>query len=85
MVKYPFLIAGFSERQAPLEVLEITSEMDEYLMQRVGHTLNELLVLGEKPNYDFKVAMPPRTEKITKEVCALANLPGGGIRSSSRS
>jgi predicted HTH transcriptional regulator len=48
-------------------------------MQRVGYTLSEMLVLGEKPNYDFKVAMPPRTEKITKEVCAMTNLPGGGV------
>lgn len=79
LVKYPFLIVGFSEHQTPLDVREITSELDEHLMQRVGYTLSEMLVLGEKPNYDFKVAMPPRTEKITKEVCAMTNLSGGGV------
>ena len=79
LIKYPFLIVGFSEHQSPLKVVEITSELDEHLMQRVGYTLSEMLVLGEKPNYDFKVAMPPHTERITKEVCALANLQGGGV------
>jgi hypothetical protein len=79
LIKYPFLIVGFSEDKTPLDVCEITSELDELLMQRIGYTLSEILILGEKPSYDFKVAMPPRTEKITKEVCAMANLPGGGV------
>lgn len=78
LVKYPFLIVGFSEHKTPLEVVEITTELDEHLMQHVGYTLSEMLVLGEKPTYDFKVAMPPRAEKITKEVSAMANLHGGG-------
>lgn len=79
LIKYPFLIVGFSEQQTPVEVREITSELDEHLMERVGYTLSEMLILGEKPNYDFKVAMPPHTERITKEVCAMTNLSGGGV------
>ena len=79
LIKYPFLIVGFSEHETPLDIREITSELDEHLMQHVGYTLSEMLVLGEKPNYDFKVAMPPHTEKISKEVCAMANLPDGGV------
>jgi len=79
LIKYPFLIVGFSEHKTPLDVREVTSELDELLMHRVGFTLSEMLILGEKPSYDFKVAMPPRTEKITKEVCAMANLQGGGV------
>jgi hypothetical protein len=79
LIKYPFLIVGFSEHKTPLDVREITSELDELLMRRVGYTLSEMLLLGEKPNYDFKVAMPEHTEKITKEVCAMANLQGGGV------
>lgn len=78
LIKYPFLIVGFSEHETPLDVREITSELDEHLMAHVGYTLSEMLILGEKPNYDFKVAMPPHTERITKEVCAMTNLPGGG-------
>jgi len=79
LIKYPFLIVGFSENETPLDVREITSELDEHLMDRVGYTLSEMLMLGEKPSYEFKVAMPPHTEKVTKEVCAMANLPGGGV------
>jgi hypothetical protein len=79
LIKYPFLIMGFSCEQSPLKVTELTSELDQLLLTRVGYTLSEMLILGEKPNYDFKVQLPERIEQITKEVCALANLPGGGI------
>lgn len=79
LIKHPFLIMGFSRQNAPLQVTELTSELDQLLLTRVGYTLSEMLILGEKPNYDFKVQLPERIEKITKEVCALANLPGGGI------
>ena len=79
LIKYPFLIMGFSRQHLPLTVTELTSELDQLLLTRVGYTLSEMLILGEKPNYDFKVQLPERVERITKEVCALANLPGGGI------
>lgn len=79
LIKYPFLIIGFSERESEIEVKELTSELDKLLLNRVGHTLSEMLVLGEKPSYDFKERMPERTEHITKEICAMANLAGGGV------
>jgi hypothetical protein len=79
LIKHPFLIIGFSCAPSPLKVTELTSELDQLLLTRVGYTLSEMLILGEKPNYDFKVQLPERIERITKEVCALANLPGGGI------
>lgn len=79
LIKYPFLIIGFSEHETDIAVTELTSELDRLLLSRVGHTLNEMLVMGEKPSYDFKVTMPERTESITKEICAMANLAGGGV------
>ena len=79
LIKYPFLIMGFSCHHTQLKVTELTSELDQLLLTHVGYTLSEMLILGEKPNYDFKVQLPEHIESITKEVCALANLPGGGI------
>jgi len=79
LIKHPFLIMGFSRQNTPLQVTELTSELDQLLLTRVGYTLSEMLILGEKPSYDFKAQLPERVENITKEVCALANLPGGGI------
>ena len=79
LIKYPFLILGFSEQETAIESTELTSDLDRLLLERVGYTLSEMLVLGEKPAYDFKERMPERTESITKEICAMANLPGGGV------
>ncbi len=79
LIKYPFLIVGFSQQESEIEVTELTTDLDRLLLERVGHTLSEMLILGEKPGYDFKERMTDRTENITKEICAMANLPGGGV------
>jgi hypothetical protein len=79
LIRYPYLVIGFSALQTPLQVTELTSELDQFLLQHCGYTLNEVRVLGEKPAYDFKRCLPEKIENITKEVCAMANLPGGGI------
>jgi hypothetical protein len=78
LIRYPYLIMGFSPTTSPLEVTELTSDLDQFLLAQLGYTLNEMLVLGEKPAYDFKLQLPEKIEQITKELCALANLTGGG-------
>jgi hypothetical protein len=77
-IRYPFLILGFSPDSATAEAAELTSELDQFLIKTLGMTLGEMLVLGEKPNYDFKL-LPPLSEKIAKEVCGLCNIRRGGI------
>ena len=79
LIRYPFLVLGFSSEPSVLHVRELTSDLDQLLLKQVGHTLNEMLVLGERPEYDFKVQLPERTDAITKEVCAMANSKGGGV------
>jgi len=79
LIRYPYLVMGFSPQQTPLQVTELTSDLDQFLLGHCGYTLNEMLVLGEKPAYDFKRNLPEKIENITKEVCAMANLAGGGI------
>jgi predicted HTH transcriptional regulator len=32
----------------------------------------------ERPSYDFKIELSPQPERISKEICALANLDKGG-------
>lgn len=79
LIRYPYLVMGFAPQPTPLQVTELTSDLDQFLLSHCGYTLNEVLVLGEKPAYDFKLCMPEKIESITKEVCAMANLTGGGI------
>lgn len=79
LIRYPYLIIGFSDAASPMQVTELTSELDQYLLSNTGYTLNEMLVLGEKPAYDFKLCLPEKIENITKEVCAMSNLNGGGV------
>jgi hypothetical protein len=79
LIRYPFLILGFSDDPSPQDVTELTSDLDQFLLNQVGYTLSEMVVMGERPEYDFKIHLPQRIESITKEVCALANLQGGGV------
>ena len=78
-VRYPFVIIGFANRRSKLKVVELTSKIDHFLLDTVGYTLNEMILLGEKPCYDFKVQPPKRADTLTKEICGMANLKGGGI------
>ena len=77
-IRYPFLILGFSSDSTITEPTELTTELDQFLIKILHLTMDEMLVLGEKPNYDFKL-MPPHSDKIAKEVCGLSNIRGGGI------
>jgi hypothetical protein len=79
LIRYPYLIIGFSEIETPLRVTELTSDLDQYLLTRTSYTLNEMLMRGEKPEYDFKRELPEKIERITKEVCAMANFARGGM------
>jgi hypothetical protein len=78
LIRYPYLVLGISPNTSPLTVTELTSDLDQFLLAQLGYTLDEMLMLGEKPAYDFKLQLPEKIEQITKEVCALANLNGGG-------
>lgn len=77
-LKYPFAIVGFSpERIEPL-VVNLMTEMDDYLVQNVGYTLNEMLLLHEMDNFDFKAKFTGGA-RFNETVCAFSNLPTGGM------
>lgn len=76
---YPFVIIGFSEKQNAVPVLrKLGNPLDDFLMQTIGMTFDEMALLGEKPEYDFKLTLPDN-RKISQEVCGMANQPGGGL------
>jgi hypothetical protein len=77
--KYPFVIIGLSDIKSNIEVEEITSPLDNYLIETLGYSLSEMKIQAERPNYDFKVQLPSEAQKIAKEICAFANCKGGGI------
>ena len=76
---YPFVILGFSgkETQTP-KVQKLGNPLDDFLIQKLGMTFDEMALLGEKPEYDFKLLLPDN-RKIAHEVCGMANHPGGGL------
>jgi hypothetical protein len=76
-LKYPFAVVGFSERQTPISVTSLTSDLDSFLIGNVGMSLDEMSLLNERPEYDFKVLLP-RNEKLAQEICGFANLKSGG-------
>jgi len=77
--KYPFAIIGISNRSGPLNIMELTSALDMYLIQMVGYSLVEMRLQTERKNFDFKVELPSKSDKIAKELCAIANLHDGGL------
>lgn len=77
-VKYPFALLGFSEADSTVGVIQLTTPLDDFLIGTVGLSLNEMLLLGERPEYDFKLELPD-TRKLAQEVCGFANLAGGGV------
>jgi hypothetical protein len=77
-LNYPFAIVGVSRQQTAVDVIEMTSELDRLIYEIVGLTFEEMILLNEGQNYDFKEELP-RNEKLASEVCAFANLQGGGI------
>lgn len=76
-LRYPFAIIGFSEKKTSIEVTELTSELDKFLITAIGMTMEEMALLNEQPNYDFKVQLPKK-EKLAQEVCGFANSECGG-------
>ncbi len=76
-LKYPFAIVGFSENETPIEITELTTELDTFLIQAIGMTMEEMALLNEQPNYDFKVQLP-KNEKLAQEICGFANSKSGG-------
>jgi hypothetical protein len=74
----PLVIVGFSPSESDFNVREATSEVDQFLVQQIGLTLDECIELGEDIHWDFKEALP-RNEVIAREVCAFANQRGGGV------
>ena len=77
--KYPFVILGVSHQLARLEVQELTSPLDSFLIETLGYSLLEMKMQTERPNYDFKVQLPEDRHQIAKEICALANNKKGGL------
>ena len=79
-LKYPFAIIGLSDQPSsePLQVQELTSELDQFLLDTVGYTLGEMALLTERSNYDFKLKLP-KNRTTAKEICAIANLANGGV------
>jgi hypothetical protein len=77
-LKYPFAIVGFSPERVEPQVVNLMTEMDDYLVQNVGYTLNEMLLLHEMDNFDFKAKFTGG-DKFNEMVCAFSNLPNGGM------
>lgn len=78
IAKYPFAIIGISDVQTKLQVDELSTQLDQYLIKKTGLTLFEMSVQTETDNYDFKQELP-ENKKIAQEACAFANTSGGGI------
>ena len=78
-IKYPFAIIGIGD--FPLEseeVTELTSDLDQFLVNTVGISFIEMKIQMEKPAYDFKQILP-ENRKLARELSAFANLNGGGV------
>jgi hypothetical protein len=78
LLKNPFVILGVSSTQAPIEVDELSSKLDTFLIETLGLSLTELKLSAELERYDFK-EIPPENRKIFHLACAMANQSGGGI------
>lgn len=77
-LKYPFVILGVSSRSSNLEVKELTSQLDRFLIETLGLSLIEMKLSGEQERYDFKEILP-ESRKIFHLACAMANQPAGGV------
>jgi len=78
-LKYPFAIVGISDQNIETVVEELTTSIDQYLFETLGLSLAEMILQTEKQNYDFKETLSPENDKVAKEICAFANLSGGGL------
>jgi hypothetical protein len=78
ILRYPFIILGFSDLNTEIQEFELTSEIDQFLVSRIGIPFQEMIIRNEMDNYDFKVVLPD-SDKCAKEICAMANQANGGI------
>lgn len=78
-INYPFVILGVGIQEKEFEVEELTSALDQYLIETTGRTLQDNLFIGENELCEFKQDMSDRPERIAKEVCAFANNRNGGL------
>lgn len=76
--RHSFAILGFSGRKTSLKVEEMTSSLDLFLIDTIGLSLDEMLLVNEQAGYDFKLELPS-SKKLAQEVCAFANRRGGGL------
>ena len=77
-LNYPFAIFGFSPEKTKVEVIELTTLLDKFLINTLGLSFGQMLLQNEGVNYEFKL-MLPNNRKLAQEACAFANLPQGGI------
>lgn len=78
-IKVPLAIIGIAnEGIENIEVDELTSLLDHYLIEKTGFSLAEMKLQTERTNYDFKVDAP-ENQTLAREICACANLKGGGL------
>lgn len=77
-LKYPFAIVGYSEKTSEIKTTELSTELDDYLFDIMGLTLEQMTLQAEDTNYDFKQELP-NNRTISKEICALANHQNGGV------
>ena len=77
--KYPFVIIGISHEARNLEVQELTSVFDNFLIENTGLSFLEMKIQAERSNYDFKAQLSPQPHNTAKEICALANHKNGGL------
>jgi hypothetical protein len=76
--KYPFALIGISDGSDNIVIEELTSELDQYLINNIGFSLLDMQLKKERTNYDFKVQLPENS-RVAKEICAFANCEQGGI------
>ncbi|MGE6666703.1 RNA-binding domain-containing protein [Paenibacillus xylanexedens] len=77
-LQYPFVILGIGceSDDKEIEIIELTTDLDEYLINHVQDSLEALIAMGERTDYDFKEFLP-ENKKIAQEICAFANMNGG--------
>ncbi len=78
LLKYPFVVLGLTDAPSTLDVQELTSDFDRFLIESVGLSFSEMKILTEQEQYDFKRELP-ESRRFAHLICALANLQNGGV------
>jgi len=77
-LKFPVALLGFADIPSETKFEELTTDLDIYLIDKVGSSLVEMKLMTERKDYEFKERLP-ENEKIAKEACAMANHTNGGL------